>query len=101
VVVLPADTNGPFLPSANGTSEQTHRLIDTEVRRIVEAAHAEASELLGSERDRLDALAQALIEHETLDEVDAYGAAGIPHGVDEDSDVSREPETVQLQGGRP
>jgi cell division protease FtsH len=33
--------------------------------------------LLGDNRDRLDSLAEALLEHETLDEPDAYAAAGI------------------------
>jgi cell division protease FtsH len=32
---------------------------------------------LQQNRDRLDHLAQALLEHETLDEDDAYAAAGV------------------------
>jgi cell division protease FtsH len=32
---------------------------------------------LQQNRDRLDQLAQALLEHETLDEDDAYAAAGV------------------------
>jgi cell division protease FtsH len=35
-------------------------------------------ELLTENRERLDALAEALLERETLDELDAYAAAGIP-----------------------
>ena len=34
-------------------------------------------QLLEANRARLDALAGALLEHETLDEDDAYAAAGI------------------------
>jgi len=30
-------------------------------------------------RGRLDSLAEALLEHETLDEADVYSAAGVPH----------------------
>jgi cell division protease FtsH len=35
-----------------------------------------ALERLRENRDRLDSLAKALLEHETLDERDAYAAAG-------------------------
>jgi cell division protease FtsH len=48
------------------------------VLRIVGDAHDEVLALLRSERERLDALAEMLLERETLDEVDAYAAAGVP-----------------------
>ena len=35
-------------------------------------------DLLRHNRGKLDALAAALLEHETLDEKDAYAAAGVP-----------------------
>ena len=47
------------------------------MRRIVDEARADVTALLREERERLDALAEALLERETLDEVDAYAAAGI------------------------
>jgi cell division protease FtsH len=77
VVVFPSAAHGPIFPGANGTSEQTHRTVDAEVRRIVETAHQEVTALLRQHRAKLDALAEALMEQETLDEEDAYGAAGI------------------------
>lgn len=40
-------------------------------------AHAEVVTLLTENRARLDALASALLERETLDEDDAYAAAGV------------------------
>jgi cell division protease FtsH len=52
-------------------------VLDDEVRRIVGDAHAEVVSLLTENRPRLDALASALLEHETLDEADAYAAAGV------------------------
>ena len=64
-------------PSPPEISEETQRLIDEEVRTLVSAAHEEVLQLLGAHRDRLDRLAQALLEHETLDQDDAYAAAGI------------------------
>ena len=39
IAVLPADGISPLLPGVSETSEQTQRLVDEEVRRIVETAH--------------------------------------------------------------
>ncbi len=78
VAVIPSDGMGPYLPGVSETSEATQRLVDDEVRRIVETAHAEATELLRAHRANLDSLVQALLEHETVDEADAYAAAGLP-----------------------
>jgi cell division protease FtsH len=64
-------------------SEHTQQLIDDEVRRIVDAAHEEVVTLLKENRGKLDSLAKALLEHETLDENDAYAAAGVEHVADE------------------
>ena len=49
-------------------SDDTARLIDAEVRRILDESYAEAARLLRQQRQELDALATALLEHETLDE---------------------------------
>jgi cell division protease FtsH len=48
------------------------------VRRIVDEAHQQVMSLLRENRGKLDSLASALLEHETLDEEDAYAAAGVP-----------------------
>ena len=77
ISVLPRDTIGPFLPGGTEASPETQKLLDEEVRRIVTDAHAEVVALLTDNRARLDALASALLEHETLDEADAYAAAGV------------------------
>jgi cell division protease FtsH len=76
VAVLPSDAP-PGFPAADGTSEATHQVVDREVRRILEEAHQEARRLLADNREKLDSLAAALLEQETLDEPDAYRAAGI------------------------
>jgi cell division protease FtsH len=78
IAVLPADGNGLLWPGVQETSEETQRMIDKEVRRIVESAHSDVSDLLSSHRENLDALVAALLEHETLDGADAYAAAGLP-----------------------
>src|SRR5579863_5376616 len=77
ITVIPQDGQGPFLPGAAGVSEETARMIDDEVRKLVAAARKEVLTLLHDNRDKLDALAHALLEHETLDQPDAYAAAGI------------------------
>jgi len=78
VAVLPRDGDGPLLPGVAETAPETRKLVDDEVRRIVGELHEEVLALLREHRSRLDALAQALLEHETLDEDDAYAAAGVP-----------------------
>ena len=77
VAVLPRDGSGPFLPGVAEVSPETQKLVDDEVRRIVAEAHDEVVALLTDSRERLDGLASALLEHETLDEDDAYAAAGL------------------------
>jgi cell division protease FtsH len=77
VAVLPADGQSPLLPGVSETSEHTQRLVDAEVRRIVEDAHGEVTEALSMHRSNLDSLVSALLEHETLDEAEAYAAAGL------------------------
>ena len=79
VTVIPRDGSGPFLPGASEVSPETQRLLDDEVRRIVADAQEDVLALLRENRQRLDSLAQALLEHETLDEDDAYAAAGVAH----------------------
>jgi cell division protease FtsH len=78
IAVLPRDGLGPLLPGASETSEATQRVVDAEVKRIVEAAHDEVTELLRAHRPNLDSLVAGLLDRETLDEVDAYAAAGLP-----------------------
>jgi cell division protease FtsH len=77
VSVIPRDGSGPFLPGAAEVAPETRKLVDDEVRRIVAEAHDEVVTLLTENRARLDALASALLERETLDEDDAYAAAGV------------------------
>jgi cell division protease FtsH len=83
VAVLPSDGEGPFLPGASATSESTQRLVDDEVRRLIDAAHQEVTRLLTEHRDQLESLAQALLKAETLDAPEAYAAAGVPAHQDE------------------
>jgi cell division protease FtsH len=78
IAVLPSDGQGPLLPGVSETSQETQRLIDVEVHRLVEDAHEAVTQLLGEHRDQLESLAQALLKAETLDAREAYAAAGVP-----------------------
>jgi cell division protease FtsH len=48
-------------------SEATAQLIDAEIKRFVEDAEAKAVDLLRTNRDKLEKLAEALLEKEILD----------------------------------
>jgi cell division protease FtsH len=77
VAVIPRDGQGPLLPGTSGVSEETQRLVDEEVRRLVERCDNEVRQLLSANRHKLDALVAALMDRETLDEADAYAVAGV------------------------
>jgi cell division protease FtsH len=77
LAVLPRDGGRPLPPGVAEVSPETQKLVDHEVRRIVDEAHREVLDLLRRNRTRLDSLASALLEHETLDEADAYAAADV------------------------
>jgi cell division protease FtsH len=74
VAVLPRDGGSLW---AEPTSPRTLEIVDEEVRRTIEVAYDEVLALLAAERSRLDALAEALLEQETLDQIDAYRIAGL------------------------
>jgi cell division protease FtsH len=58
-------------------SEATAQQIDREVKRIADECFAEAEKLLRENRHRLDALAHALLESDSLDEAQILEAAGL------------------------
>jgi cell division protease FtsH len=78
VRVLPADGRGSFLGSPGEISEATQRVLDEEVRRLIDTAHLDVTAGLIEHRGRLETLAHALLKTETLDELDAYAAAQMP-----------------------
>jgi cell division protease FtsH len=82
-----AQTNDGFLDPADGEasqpgawrpySEETARLIDAETRRVLDESYTDALRLLRQQRRELDALASALLEHETLDEQEILRITGL------------------------
>jgi cell division protease FtsH len=77
VVIQEENGHVPVYPPLEEISPATRQLFDEEVRHLVEDSHEQLTQLLIAHRERLDALAQALLEHETLDQDEAYVAAGI------------------------
>ena len=77
IAVTDGREDGLLLPGASPASAPTQQLVDEEVRRIVDGAEDEVIELLDRERGRLEALARALLERETLDQPEAYERAGV------------------------
>jgi cell division protease FtsH len=69
--------------STDALSEATRNLIESETRRIIDECYSRALGKLRENRERLDRLAAALLEHETLDELDAYRVAGLERPRDE------------------
>ncbi len=100
IAILPEEGRGPFLPGAGETSEHTQRLLDDEVHRLVQDAHAEVTALLTAHRSQLESLARALLAGETLDAPEAYAAAGLPQPErEEDSPNGSVPAAQQLPAG--
>ncbi|MFE7403252.1 ATP-dependent zinc metalloprotease FtsH [Streptomyces sp. NPDC057557] len=74
LTAIPSDAQQAYGLSA---APATLDAVDGEMRRIVDECYEVACRLLSENRDKLDSLAAALLESETLDEAAAYRAAGI------------------------
>jgi cell division protease FtsH len=79
-----APRENPYLSGPEGYggakpfSEETAETIDAEVRRIIGESHDEAKQLLARHRKALDALAEALLARETLNEDEILEVTGLP-----------------------
>ncbi|HSD00636.1 MAG TPA: ATP-dependent zinc metalloprotease FtsH [Casimicrobiaceae bacterium] len=79
-----APRDNPYLNAPEGYggskpfSEETAEVIDAEVRRIIGESHDEAKRLLTMHRKALEALAQALLARETLNETEILEVTGLP-----------------------
>ena len=61
----PSQFSGHDLPPA--FSEETSREIDAEVKRTIDEAYADAKRIIEENRGKLEALAKALMESETME----------------------------------
>src|SRR6476619_1536946 len=64
--------------SSKPFSDETAEVIDSEVLRIINESHEQAKQLLTEHRKQLDALAQALVARETLNEQEILDVTGLP-----------------------
>src|SRR6185437_13250674 len=62
IAVADGRSDGVLLPGQSSTSDATQRLVDEEVRRIVEEAEHDTVQLIERERPRLEALTRALLD---------------------------------------
>jgi cell division protease FtsH len=67
---------GPQQISSRGYAEETQRLIDAEVERLLKEADERAAELLRSRRTALDEVVGLLLERETIDGEDIMAIVG-------------------------
>jgi cell division protease FtsH len=77
----PNDQGSMFGDSPNGPSPETRRIVDLESRKIVEECYTFALAQLRDKRPQLESLTKALLDKETLDEIDAYAAAQVERPV--------------------
>jgi cell division protease FtsH len=90
IAVMPSEARGLALPGISDVSPESQRIVDAEVRSIVDDAYREATALLTEHRDQLDGLMRALLSAETLDEDAAYAAANLQRPDSEAEPVSAE-----------
>jgi len=76
-----APRENQYLGGAYGASkpfsDETARVIDAEVLKIIHGSHDQALRLLREHRQQLDALVQALLQHETLNEKEILAVTGL------------------------
>ncbi|HET8721408.1 MAG TPA: ATP-dependent zinc metalloprotease FtsH, partial [Nitrospira sp.] len=71
-------SGSPGFMGAKPFSEETAKAIDAEVLKIIHESHEQAKELLTAHRKQLDALAEALLSRETLNEQEILEVTGLP-----------------------
>ncbi|VXB42336.1 cell division protein [Pseudomonas sp. 8AS] len=84
-------------------SGETAKLIDDEVRSLIDGCYATAKRLLEENRDKLDAMADALMKYETIDadQIDDIMAGRTPREPRDWQDGSGTPSAPKEQADRP
>jgi cell division protease FtsH len=102
-----APRDNPYLSGPAGYggekpfSEETAEVIDAEVRKIIGDSHAEAKALLTRHRRELDALANALLARETLNEEEILEVTRLPRAPALDAGMPAAPGEVDRDRGVP
>ena len=87
---------GKEMHSYREFSEETARIIDIEVQGIVNSSHERATQLLRQHRAELDALAEALLEHEHIERVQIRELLGPRPGEASEAAMSEDPATSDV-----
>ncbi len=93
---------GYSMGQKNHMSDETARIIDAEVRSIVEGGYNKAREIIEAKRDQLEIIAKGLLEYETLsgDEILALLRGEKPNREEPEETESTRPQSSVPTGGR-
>ena len=78
-------------------SDETRRAVDAEVSEIVHKAYAQADELLKANRDKLEKLAETLLDKESMDGRDVAALLGLPFRDDPGEDKADEKKPAEAE----
>jgi len=81
----------PIGPERGAYAEDTARLIDSEVKRIMTDAHVEARRILSTHRDELETVTRRLLEQEVMEGDDLRVLLNLPPVA-----VGESPENIPL-----
>jgi cell division protease FtsH len=91
VSIEPEQGDEHFSPFGGSTiSDHTRELVDAAISRLIDSCQTEAHQILAAHEQQLQTLVDALLIHETLDEVDAYRVAGVDHPSNSTADFGRQ-----------
>ena len=79
-------------------SEETARIIDEEVSAVIEKAYDRAKDILASNRDKLEALAQSLLDNEVIFKEDVQRILGERPFASAASAMAKSEEAPQVEG---
>ncbi len=84
----------PIGPERGAYAEDTGRLIDSEVKRIMTDAHSQARDILAGHREDLETVTRRLLEQEVMEGDELRRLLNLPAG-----DVRESPENTPLPSG--
>lgn len=87
---------GKEMHSHRQFSDETARLIDIEVQTLLKDANSQAIEMLTQHREQLDALAEALLEREDLEQEDVRKILG-PRAGETEEDIAKAKEAAETR----
>jgi cell division protease FtsH len=92
----------PIGPERGAYAEETARLIDFEVKRIMTTAHDEARQLLSERRELLDTVTRRLLELEVMEGAELRRILGVPPAAhDAIQDATAPPPTATVAMDQP